>query len=124
MTVRGFSAIRGGAAAGGGAAVGVRAGEVLGAALGVVTVVTVSGGSWGARDMLGAAALGGAALGGVVCGADVTVVGAGAPTVALVEALSPLLRTTAAAIAPTANTEPTIAVTGRKRKSSGQPVQW
>lgn len=96
----------------GGAAVGVCAGE----ALGVVTVVTVSGGSWGVRDVLGDDALGGV----VVRGAEVSVRGAGAPTVALVDALSPLLMTTAVAMAPTATTAPTNAANVRHRRSAGQ----
>jgi hypothetical protein len=115
MTVRGFSAAGGGKTVGGGTAVGVR----VGAALGVVTVVTVSGGSWGARDVLGDG-LGDALGGTVVRGADVTVRGNGAPTVALVDALSPLLMMTAVATAPTATTAPTNATIGRHRRSAGQ----
>jgi hypothetical protein len=99
----------------GGAAVGVCAG----AAVGVVTVVTVSGGSWGAREAPDDGL--GDALGGfVVCGAEVSVRGAGAPTVALVDALSPLLMTTAVATAPTATTVPTNAANVRHRRSAGQ----
>lgn len=90
---------------------------MLGAALGVVTVVTVSGGSWATREGLGGAD----AL--VVAGAEVTGWGAGAPSVALVDALSPLLMMTAVATAPTATTAPRIAVAGRQRESAGQPVQ-
>jgi hypothetical protein len=89
----------------------------------VVTVVTVSGGSWGTPDVLGEALGDGLAdaLGGfVVRGAEVTVRGAGAPTVALVDALSPLLMMTAVATAPAATTAPTNATTGRQRRSVGQ----
>ncbi|MCV7147362.1 serine kinase [Mycobacterium riyadhense] len=87
-----------------------------------VRVVTVSGGSWG-RKVLGGdvgatrgAMLGGAVDRGVV---DRTGRGAGAPTVALVVALSPLLMMTAVARAPSATTPPTIAATGRHRLSAG-----
>ena len=60
------------------------------------------------------------ALGGlVVCGADVTGRGPG-PTVAFVEALSPLLMMTAVATAPIATTVPMNAATGRQRGSFGQ----
>jgi len=94
-------------------------GARVGAALGVVTVVAVSGGSWGAREVLGDGL--GDALGGfVVRGAEVSVRGAGAPTVALVDALSPLLMMTAVATAPTATTAPTNATIGRHRRSAGQ----
>jgi hypothetical protein len=97
---------------GGGAAEGV-------AGLGVVTVVTVSGGSCGVREVPGDGLCD--ALGGFVFrGAEVTVRGAGAPTVALVDALSPLLMMTAVAMAPRATTPPTIAATGRHRRSAGQ----
>jgi hypothetical protein len=41
------------------------------------------------------------------------VVGAGAPTVAFVDALSPLLMTTAVATAPIARTAPSTATAGR-----------
>jgi len=93
---------------------------VVGAALGVVTVVTVSGGSWGVREAPGDV-LGDDALGGVVVrGAEVSVRGTGAPTVALVDALSPLLMTTAVATAPTATRAPTKAATVRHRRSAGQ----
>src|SRR5689334_8271808 len=117
--VRGFSAAVGGAAASGGTTVGAAtAGGAMGAALGVVTVVTVSGGNWVGR---------GAALGGtdafVVAGAEVTGCGAGAPTVAVVDALSPLLMITAVAMAPRATTAPNTAVAGRQRESASQPVQ-
>ncbi len=97
---------------------GVPVGPMLGDALGGVTVVTVSGGNWGALDGLGDA-LGGAVVLGVE-GAEVTVLGAGTPTVALVDALSPLLMMTAVAMAPRATTAPRIAVTGRHRRSAGQ----
>jgi hypothetical protein len=91
---------------------------IPGAAAPGVNVVTVSGGSWGTREVVGAGALD--ALGGlVVCGADVTGRGAG-PTVAFVEALSPLLMMTAVATAPTATTAPMNAATGRQRGSFGQ----
>ena len=101
----------GGTSAGGGAA----SGGPVGAALGGVSVVTVSGGSWGAREVLGVLVEGRCdALGGlVVRGADVTDVGAGAPTVAFVDALSPLLMITAVAIAPIATTAPSTATAGR-----------
>jgi hypothetical protein len=79
------------------------------------TVVTVSGGSWGLADGVGAGL--GDALGGfVVRGAEVTGRGGGA-TVAFVDALSPLLIMTAVATAPTATTAPTNAATGRHRLS-------
>lgn len=104
---------RGGAAAGGG----------IGAELGGVTVVTVSRGSWGC-DVVGlvlgallVVVLGGAVACGVV---EITVRGAGGPTVALVVALSPLLMMTAVATAPRASTAPRIATTGRHRRSAGQ----
>ncbi|CAG7251229.1 hypothetical protein PICSAR255_03776 [Mycobacterium avium subsp. paratuberculosis] len=84
-----------------------------------MTVVNVSAGS--GRDGLGEALGGTDAL--VVAGAEVTECGADAPTVALVDALSPLLMMTAVAIAPRATTAPTIAVAGRQRESAGQPVQ-
>ncbi len=119
--MRGFSAADGGGVSSkGGAAVGDPVGARLGDALGVVTVVNVSGGSCGEREGLGCA-LGATELF-VVAGADVTGWGAGA-RVALVEALSPLLMMTAVAIAPTATTAPRIAVAGRQRSSAGQPVQ-
>ena len=55
------------------------------------------------------------ALGGPeVRGADVMVVGAGAPTVAFVDALSPLLMITAVATAPIATTAPSTAPAGRR----------
>lgn len=88
-----------------------------------VKVVTVSGGSWGVLVGLGDA-LGGT----VVCGVDgcvegvvITVLGAGvgALTVALVVALSPLLRMTAVATAQVATTAPATAMTGRQRRSAG-----
>jgi hypothetical protein len=54
------------------------------------------------------------ALGGPeVRGADVTVVGAGGPTVAFVDALSPLLMITAVATAPIASTALSTATAGR-----------
>ncbi len=78
------------------------------------TVVTVSGDN-GPGEVRGAGlsdALGGA----VALGADGTEVrGGGAPTVALIDALSPLLMMTAVATAPRATTAPRIAVTGRHR---------
>lgn len=95
----------GGTSAGGGAA----SGGLVGAALGGVSVVTVSGGSWGACEVL-CDALGGL----VVRGADDTELGAGAPTVAFVDALSPLLMITAVAIAPIATTAPSTATAGRQ----------
>jgi len=55
----------------------------------------------------------------VVRGAEVTVRGGGA-IVAFVDAVSPLLMTTAVAMAPTATTAPTTAATGRHRLSAGQ----
>lgn len=88
-------------------------GGLVGAALGGVSVVTVSGGSWGAREVLGDG-LCDAPGGLVVRGADVTEVGAGAPTVAFVDALSPLLMITAVAIAPIATTAPSTATAGRQ----------
>jgi len=70
----------------------------------------------------GAVVLGGGVVVDVLgagCGvADST--GRGAPMVALVVALSPLLMMTAVAIAPIATTPPTSAVTGRQRRSAGQ----
>src|SRR4051812_44563359 len=108
-TVRGLKVAPGapGMAVGAGACagVGIRGSAVRGGA----TVMTVSGGS--ARGVLGAA-VGGALddrLGGtVVRGAlDITDRGVGAPTVALVVALSPLLMMTAVAMAPMATTTPT-----------------
>ncbi len=114
--MRGSSAAGGGGpvGVGGGAAVGVCVGPVLGAALGGVTVVTVSGGNWGVlRGWAGPRSS-------VVAGAEVSVRGAGAPTVALVDALSPLLMMTAVAMAPRATTAPRIAATGRQRDSAGQ----
>src|ERR1700761_1947230 len=105
----------------GGAAVGVAAGPIPGAALGGATVVNVSAGSCGTCEGVGDALGGVDAL--VVAGAEVTGCGTGAPTVALVDALSPLFRTTAVATAPRAITAPRIAVTGRLRGSAGQPVQ-
>jgi len=119
MTVRGFSAAGGGCSVSGGAAVGGAVGGALGvlvgAALGGVTVVTVSGGSLdGLGDVLGGA------VGLGIEGVEIIVRGVGAPTVALVDALSPLLTMTAVAIAPSATTAPTIAATGRHRLSAGQ----
>jgi hypothetical protein len=65
--------------------------------------------------------VGGAFGGAVVLGVlEITVRGAGAPIVALVVALSPLLMTTAVATAPSATTTPTNAATGRQRRSAGQ----
>src|SRR5947209_12494247 len=117
MTVRGFSATGGGAPVGTGAAVGVRVGTRPGDALGGVRVVTVSGGS-GVCDALGGL---GDALGVLGAGgAEVSVRGAGAPTVAFVDALSPLLMMTAVAMAPRATTAPRIAAAGRQRVSAGQ----
>lgn len=58
---------------------------------------------------------------GIGCGVvDSTGRGVGAPMVALVVALSPLLMMTAVAIAPIAITPPSSAVTGRQRRSAGQ----
>ncbi|OQZ88321.1 serine kinase [Mycobacterium alsense] len=79
---------------------------------GGVTVVTVSGGNAGAEAR-------GMGLGDALGGAEVSVRGAGAPTVALVDALSPLLMMTAVAMAPTATTMPRIAAAGRQRASAG-----
>src|SRR6202012_1749198 len=97
----------------GGAAVGVAAGPIPGAALGGATVVNVSAGSCGTCEGVGEG------LGGVdafvVAGEYVSGFGPAAPTVALVDALSPLFRTTAVATAPRAITAPRIAVTGRFR---------
>jgi hypothetical protein len=93
------------------AGAGKARGGPVGAALGTVTVVTVSGGSCGTAEALGDGlrdALGGL----VVRGAEVTVVGAG-PTVAFVDALSPLLMITAVAMAPMAITAPRTATAGR-----------
>jgi len=101
-----------------GAAPGILVGPMLGDALGGVTVVTVSDGNWGPLDGLGDALGGAVGLG--VEGAVVTIRGVGAPTVALVDALSPLLMMTAVAMAPSATTPPTIATTGRHRRSVGQ----
>ena len=103
-----------------GGAVGRALGVLLGAALGGVTVVTVSGGSWGTRDGLGDILGGAVGLG--VEGEVITVrgVGVGTPTVAFVDALSPLLMMTAVATAPSATTAPTTAATGRHRLSAGQ----
>jgi hypothetical protein len=88
----------------------------VGAALGGVKVVTVSGGRGVVRG-----ALGGAVGFGVEDsdGPEVTEV-TGAPRVAFVDALSPLLMMTAVATAPMATTAPMIAASGRKRRSSGQ----
>jgi hypothetical protein len=88
-----------------------------------VKVVTVSGGSWGVLVGLGDA-LGGTVVRGVdgcVEGVVITVlgVGVGAPTVALVVALSPLLRMTAVAMAQVATTAPATATTGRQLRSAG-----
>jgi hypothetical protein len=106
--VLGFTVALGGTSAGAGAA----SGGLAGATLGGVSVVTVSGGSWAAREVLGDGVCD--ALGGpLVRGADVTEVGAGAPTVAFVDALSPLLMITAVAIAPIATTAPSTATAGR-----------
>jgi hypothetical protein len=106
--VLGFSVALGDTTAGGGAA----SGGVVSAALGGVSVVTVSGGSAGACDVLGAGRC--VALGGlVVRGAEVTIVGAGGPMVPFVDALSPLLMITAVAIAPIATTAPSTATAGR-----------
>ena len=66
-------------------------------------------------------ALGGAVARGVegcVDGVVITVRGLG-PTVALVVALSPLLRMTAVAMAQVATTAPATATTGRQRRSVG-----
>ncbi len=51
---------------------------------------------------------------------DTAVCGVGAPTVALVDALSPPLMMTAVATAPSATTAPMMAATGRHRRSAGQ----
>jgi hypothetical protein len=90
-------------------------GNVVGGA----TVVTVSGGNWSACEGLGEllGGLGGAVVLGVE-GAEVR--GGGAPTVAFVDALSPLLMMTAVATAPRATTAPRIAANGRHRPSDGQ----
>ena len=88
----------------------------MGAALAdgsLIGVVNVSGGNWVAEGLGGAVVFG-------VGGAVVSVRGGGAPTVALVDALSPLLTTTAVATAPSATTAPRIATTGRQRVSAGQ----
>jgi hypothetical protein len=50
---------------------------------------------------------------------SVRVVGVGAPILALVVALSPLLRMTAVAMAQVATTAPATATTGRQRRSAG-----
>lgn len=98
---------------------GVRVGTVVGPVPGGATVVTVSGGSCG-RKVLGEG------WGDVLVGAvgrgevDITVRGAGAPTMALVDVLSPLLIMTAVATAPSATTLPRIAATGRHRRSAAQ----
>jgi len=88
-----------------------------------VKVVTVSGGSLGVLvgpgDALGGTA--GRGVDGCVEGVVITVlgVGVGAPTVALVVALSPLLRMTAVAMAQVSTTAPATATTGRQRRSAG-----
>ena len=69
-------------------------------------------------------ALGGAVARGVEgcvegCVISVRGVGVGAPIVALVVALSPLLRMTAVAMAQVATTAPATATTGRQRRSVG-----
>jgi hypothetical protein len=97
---------------------------MLGAGL---KVVTVSGGSWGVLvgpgDALGGTVVRGVdgCVEGCVEGVAITVlgVGVGAPTVALVVALSPLLRMTAVAMAQVATTAPATATTGRQRRSAG-----
>jgi hypothetical protein len=95
-------------------------GPAVPAVLGGVTVVTVSGGSWGGREVL-ADGLGGAVgFGRGGTGVWVVTVVTGAPRVALVDALSPLLMMTAVAMAPTATTAPIIAAAGRHRRSAGQ----
>jgi hypothetical protein len=95
-------------------------GPAVPAVLGGVTVVTVSGGSWGGREAL-ADGLGGAVgFGRDGTGVWVVTVVTGAPRVALVDALSPLLMMTAVAMAPTATTAPIIAAAGRHRRSAGQ----
>jgi hypothetical protein len=95
-------------------------GPAVPAVLGGVTVVTVSGGSWGGREVL-ADGLGGAVgFGGEGTGVSVVTVVTGAPRVALVDALSPLLMMTAVAMAPTATTAPIMAAAGRHRRSAGQ----
>jgi hypothetical protein len=98
-------------------------GPAVPAVLGGVTVVTVSGGSWGGREVL-ADGLGGAVgfgrEGTGVSVVSVVTVVTGAPRVALVDALSPLLMMTAVAMAPTATTAPIIAAAGRHRRSAGQ----
>jgi hypothetical protein len=95
-------------------------GPAVPAVLGGVTVVTVSGGSWGGREVL-ADGLGGAVgFGREGTGVSVVTVVTGAPRVALVDALSPLLMMTAVAMAPTATTAPIIAAAGRHRRSAGQ----
>jgi hypothetical protein len=95
-------------------------GPAVPAVLGGVTVVTVSGGSWGGREVL-ADGLGAAVgFGGEGTGVWVVTVVTGAPRVALVDAVSPLLMMTAVAMAPTATTAPIIAAAGRHRRSAGQ----
>ena len=94
---------------------------MLGQGLLGVRVVTVSGGSW-LGDVPGVAVeVVLADVLGVGRGVlDSTGRGVGAPMVALVVALSPLLMMTAVAIAPIATTAPRSAVTGRQRRSAGQ----
>jgi hypothetical protein len=100
----------------------------LGAGLGRVLggrVVTVSGGSCGPSDGLGDGRGGVVvtALGGVDCRGVVEITGvldAGGEIVAFVDALSPLLMTTAVAMAPTATTTPATTAVGRQRRSAGQ----
>jgi hypothetical protein len=111
-------------AVGGGAAVGLLGGAAVGSVLNGGKVVTVSGGSWGRNDGLGERSDGvvGDALGGAVSRGVVEITGVrdtGGPMVAFVDALSPLLMTTAVAMAPMATTAPTIAV-GRHRRSPAQ----
>ena len=121
--MRGFKVADGGKAVGAGAAVGALGGARLGSVLGV-RVTTVSGGSCGRNDGL-LEGLGDGlvdALGGAVSRGVVEITGvraAGGPMVAFVDALSPLLMTTAVATAPSATTAPTIAV-ARHRRSAGQ----
>jgi hypothetical protein len=121
--VREFGVADGGMAVGAGAAVGslgARLGSVLGG-----KVVTVSGGSCGPNDGLvdGRGGVVVAALGGADCRGVVEITGvreAGGPIVAFVDALSPLLMTTALAMAPTATTAPATTAVGRQRRSAGQ----
>ena len=95
-------------------------GPAAAAVLGGVTVVTVSGGSWGGREVPADGLGGTVGFGREGTGVWVVTVVTGAPRVALVDALSPLLMMTAVAMAPTATTAPIIAAAGRHRPSAGQ----